>query len=391
MGLQQEVRKALGAVWRIALDTAVLAAAPQAVRADAVCIVRLDAIGDFVLWIDAGRQLAAHYRARGWRVVLLANSAWGHWARGLVMADEVWEIDPARFACDTQYRAGWLRRIHAAGFAMAIQPTHSRSAILGDALIRAAGSDKRIGSAGDSENSPQWLKRWSDAWHTDLIPCGPPAKMELLRNADFMRGLGFTDFQARVPFLDVRAKSQAAVPPEAYVVLAPGAGWAGRAWPVESFAETGRRLLALGLRLVLVGGVADRTAADDLMRQLQGTAEDLVGKTSLAELAVVLAGARLVVSNETATAHIGAAVGTRVVCVVGGGHFGRFMPYQTVASDDRRIMPVAVVRRMDCFGCNWNCIYARPQGGPVKCVKNVTTDEVWQQVATCLTADDARV
>jgi hypothetical protein len=39
---------------------------------------------------------------------------------------------------------------------------------------------------------------WSDAWYTRLINCGGETRMELLRNAEFMRGLGFCDFQARI-------------------------------------------------------------------------------------------------------------------------------------------------------------------------------------------------
>jgi len=42
-----------------------------------VLVVRLDAIGDFLLWLDGAQRLAAHYRAEGRRVTLLANAAWG--------------------------------------------------------------------------------------------------------------------------------------------------------------------------------------------------------------------------------------------------------------------------------------------------------------------------
>ena len=379
----KEFRWALGAWWHIAFDSAVRATVSAPPAGGAVCIVQLGAAGDFVLWLAAGRRLAQHYRASGRKLVLVANAVWAQWARELGIADEVWEIDPPRFGRDLRYRAGWVRRMRAAAFSEVVQPTHSRSALWGDSLVRASAAPRRIGSAGDCADTPAWLKRVTDRWFTELIDCGTDARMELLRHADFLRGLGLVDFRAARPVL------QAGPPPPGlparYAVLVPGAGWEGRAWPAAGFADIGRRLAAQGLTPVVVGGPEDRPRADLLLRELEGSAQDWVGRTTLAELAAILAGARLVVSNETGAAHIAAATGTPVVCILGGGHYSRFMPYETEENDWRRTFPVVVAQRMDCFGCNWRCIYARRAGEAVKCVRDVLPAAVWLQAEACLT------
>lgn len=383
MEARQNLRQSLGAWWRIASDGAVLAMAPSQSAGAAVCIVQPGAIGDFVLWLDAGRRLARHYRESGHRLVLVANAAWAAWARELGLADEVWEIDPARFDRDFGYRAQWLRRMRAGGFATVLQPTHSRTAMAGDSLVRASAAPQRIGSAGDCANTPAWLKQRADAWFTRLIDCGSDARMELLRNADFMRGLGFADFRAQV------ADLRGGLPPnpvtlghKKYAVLVPGAGVDWRAWPVGSFASIGRRLAQQGIGLVVAGGPADLSMTDALVRELQGQAGNFSGRTTLGELAAILAGARLVISNETAAAHIAAAVNTPVVCVLGGGHYGRFMPY--VLEGQERRVPIPVVQKLDCFSCNWNCIYPRGAGEPMKCVKEITPEMAWRQVEALL-------
>ncbi|HEY6966361.1 MAG TPA: hypothetical protein VI229_02745, partial [Burkholderiales bacterium] len=76
MSAWEQIRWQWGLAWRVLFDALVIAAASRAApaREAPVCIVRLDGIGDFVLWLDACRQLAAHYRARGARVVLVANA-----------------------------------------------------------------------------------------------------------------------------------------------------------------------------------------------------------------------------------------------------------------------------------------------------------------------------
>jgi len=58
---------------------------------------------------------------------------------------------------------------------------------------------------------------------------------------------------------------------------------------------------------------------------------------------------RLYVGAESAGAHMACALGIPNVVLLGGGHFGRFMPYSPLTS--------AVVLPMDCFGCNWRCKY----------------------------------
>ncbi len=390
MAAWDEFRRQLGLLGRIALDTVLLATTPVASQGSSVCIVRVDGIGDFVLWIDACRQLSARYRGGGSRVVLVANASWAQWARELELADEVWEFDRARFAREIRYRAHWIRKMRAAGFGAAVQPAHSRRPAEGDSLVRASGAPQRIGSAGDSINSPAWLKRWADSWFTELIACGSASRMELLRNADFMRGLGFAGYRARLPDLGARLQERPArLARNGYAVLVPGAGHEMRAWPISSFAETGRRLAARGLGLVVVGGAGDRPAAQALLRELPGNVEDFTGRTTLGELAAILAGARLVVSNESGAAHMAAAAGTAVVCVMGGGHYGRFMPYELEEHPGRKPVPIAVARKMDCFGCGWHCIYARSPGEPVKCIKDVAFDQLWPQVTACLALADS--
>jgi len=373
------MRETAGAIARLAFDAAVLALAPRPARAAATCVVLLGAIGDFVLSTGTLRRIADGRRAAGARVVLVANALWADWARGMDLADEVWAIEPARLDADYAYRAQWLRRLRAAGFAEALQPVHSRTALAGDALVRASAAPSRVGSAGDGANTPPWLKRRADGWFTVLVDCGGAGRMELLRHADFLRGAGFPDAAPAAP--DLRAH-RGDPPPGleglAYAVLAPGAGAAWRAWPATSFAEIARRLAARGIAPVLAGAPSDRAAADALRRAYGGELRDFTGRCSLGETASLLAGARIVVANESGPAHIAAAMGVPVVALLGGGHYGRFLPYPPEAASPAP--PGFALRRMDCYGCNWNCIHPRAAGEPVRCIRDIGVEDAWREI-----------
>jgi ADP-heptose:LPS heptosyltransferase len=80
-----------------------------------------------------------------------------------------------------------------------------------------------------------------------------------------------------------------------------------------------------------------------------------------------------------------AAVGTPAVCILGGGHYGRFLPYQ-IEKRTTRPLPIAVSYKMDCFGCNWKCAHAKEVKGAMPCVANISVSQVWDEVKKILQA-----
>jgi len=384
----KKIIRAFRTVLTISLDGFLLLFHPSNVRSTRVLVVKVDAIGDFVIWLDAAKALCGHYHAQGYSVVLLGNKAWASWAREMGLADEVWEIDVRRFRNYFPYRWHWLRRIRMAGFKIAIQPTCSRMILIGDSLVRASGAVERLGSAGDESNNSPLVNAWSNRWYTRLIPATPMQLMELKRNAEFMRGLGIEKFQARLPIIpQTSSELTNRLPKQPYAVLVATASWIGREWPIDNFIKIGRRLVSNGLQIIVVGASADRERTSVLIDALPCETIDWVGKTTLGELAEVLRGADVVLTNETSAVHIAAAVDVPVVCILGGGHFGRFAPYEIEVTDENQKLPFIVAEPMPCFGCNWHCQYPRQKGGAVKCIQDISVEKVWNAVEMVLKKD----
>jgi ADP-heptose:LPS heptosyltransferase len=368
------------------LDGFILRRLPSSVQGARVLIVRIDAIGDFVVWLDAAKALVRHYHSQGYSVILLGNKVWSGWASEIGLFDEVWEIDVIQLSNDPSYRWNWLRRIRQEGFKIALQPTYSRVFLTGDTLVRASGAVERIGLTGGEIKIKWWLQSWSNRWYTRLIPATPMPLMELKRNAEFIRGLGLAEFQAGLPFIPQASLAQVDwLPQQPYAVLVPAASWAGREWPIENFIRIGQRLMVNGLKIVVVGESADRERIGALIDGLSGDAVDLVGGTRLGELAEVLRSASVVLTNETSALHIGAAVGAPVVCILGGGHYGRFAPYELEVTEDIQKLPIIVAEQMPCYGCDWNCKYPRKDAEAVKCIRDISVEKVWGAVEMALT------
>jgi ADP-heptose:LPS heptosyltransferase len=109
----------------------------------------------------------------------------------------------------------------------------------------------------------------------------------------------------------LRVRPMGGFPPGiGHVVVHPGASVPARAWAPEHHAALVGALAAQGRRVIVTGAPGERA----LTRFVSGTrALDLGGRTSLAELAGVLAGADCLVAGNTGPAHLAAAVGTPVV------------------------------------------------------------------------------
>ena len=359
-------------------------------QADRVVIVRLDNIGDFVVWLDAAQALVQHFHRQGKLVTLLANAVWKDWAEELGLFDEVLALHEKRFRRDLRYRREIGRKIRSRGFGTAIQPSFTRILEAGDALVRLSGATHRIGQAGTFEQELEQHRRVGDRWYTELLPIHDELRGEMQRNAAFVRALTGSDYRAKVAnlraWMDTRLPEDltAELDGRSYFVLFPGATFAGRLWPEERYAEIAQRLHELtGAVGVICGGRTEQAQAASMMATAGNPLLNWVGRTTLPGLAAVLANAELLIGNETSAIHVAAAAGTPAICIVGGGHYGRFMPY-LVEEEDGRPLPVAAVHRMGCFDCDWRCVYHPPKGSPVPCIENVAVEEVWAAVCAVL-------
>lgn len=102
------------------------------------------------------------------------------------------------------------------------------------------------------------------------------------------------------------------------IIVHPGCGFAARQWPVERYAVVARRLASTGQPVVVTGNAAQRALAERLVATAGlPSAAVLAGRTTLGQLAALVAGACLVVCGDTGIAHLATAYGTPSVVLFG--------------------------------------------------------------------------
>jgi ADP-heptose:LPS heptosyltransferase len=246
-----------------------------------VLVIRLGALGDFVLSFAAFAAIRAHHAAD--EVALLTTAPFAAIARRAPWFDRV--------LCDA--RPDWwnlpgvlrlARRLRGFDFVYDLQ-TSARSS----RYFRLAGRPGWSGIAAGCSHPHANPAR--DAMHT----------LERQREQLEMAGIGAFP----PPDLGWLQGTQFDLPAR-YALLVPGAAAhrPAKRWPVERFAELARILAGRGMPPVVLGSAAEAPLAAAIPAAI-----DLTGRTGLADLAALARGAALAVGNDTGPMHLLAAAG----------------------------------------------------------------------------------
>jgi len=341
---------------------------PRALPGDKkrVLIVRLDGIGDFFVWLHCAATLLRFYRDA--EVTLLANSLWADTAKSILKLDRVIPFSTVQFINDFSYRIKMLTDLRREGFDIVIQPRRSREFLVEDQITAWCGAPVSFALKSDRGSVNPRLMRWSDRWYSTLIVRPPEVVHESEVGELFVEkivGAGFSS----IFFLPEKLVE---LPPEwtakPYYIVVPGAADPGRRLPPEKFAAALTGMMAFG-QGIICGSEDEQPLAAALMKAApQGNWLDLTGKTSLLQLVELIRGALLVLGNETGPIHIAARCGVPSVVILGGGHWGRFLPYPPAATLSQ---PHVIENRMPCYGCNWRCCHARKPDAPFPCIEKI--------------------
>jgi len=139
-------------------------------------------------------------------------------------------------------------------------------------------------------------------------------------------------------WLDPAASAEASLllselPRERRLVVAPGANWPGKIWPIDRYAALIDRLDSDFDSVIVVGSSEDHELGQRLMQSAALPMVNLTGRTSLLEVAACMAGASAFVGNDSGLGHMAAALNIPTLTVFGpGGRPHRYRPWGSRAT-----------------------------------------------------------
>jgi heptosyltransferase II len=157
------------------------------------------------------------------------------------------------------------------------------------------------------------------------------------------------------------------------VAFCPGAEYGpAKRWPTGYFADLARRIAERGRAVWLIGSPKDAAIGEEIAQGSGGAAVNLCGRTSLDEAVDLLAGAELVVSNDSGLMHVAAAVGRPLVALYGSSSPAFTPPMSRDAAVLQLDLPCSPCFEREC------------PLGHFKCMRELTPDAVFARAAARL-------
>ena len=254
-----------------------------------ILVIKLSALGDFVLSLGAMQAIRAHHR--GERIALLTTAPFEALARASGCFEEIW-IDRRAPLWRPDLWLPLACRLRAAGFDRVYD------------LQRSGRTGWYFRLAG----RPDWVGKVPGCSHPYVPPPGTaPHIVEWEREQLARAGVG----PVTAPDLSfIEADTARFGLPRDMALLVPGSAphRPEKRWPAAGYGALARTLAAQGTTPVLIGGPAERAEAEAIARACPA-ARNLCGETSLFDIAALARHARVAVGNDTGPMHLIAAAG----------------------------------------------------------------------------------
>jgi len=350
-----------------------------------ILIARTDGLGDFVLWLDAQKQLRTMYPDKKLVMMLDATKPTFELAKKCPDIDEVLLVNVHRYV-----RFFEIFRMRKRSFDQIIQPVYGRTAFT-DLLLFSSRADHRVTLDGGHRFLTAWEKRTSDQGY-DRVILSAPKGHELIRCGELIRGLGKHTYKAILPRLyEVTQLPKGIAAMRPYIVIYPGGSWKEKCWAPTRFATVCDWIVErTKKKLFLCGGADDYDAAKKVKEAMKhyDAVTIYAGEHDICQSAEVIRHADFVFGNDTGAIHIAAVCRVPSAAIVVGREFGRFFPYGVERRMGDERFPVSIFASMPCLGCFLEgeqvCHNLRSDPERLPCIDEISIEQVLSVLENCL-------
>jgi ADP-heptose:LPS heptosyltransferase len=290
-----------------------------------ILLVRLDDIGDFLLFAPSLKLLIENIKNQNKKLYFLGNAVWKPIFENLFPEfniETIW-LNKGEWFSNAAYRKVKFEQISELKPEKILFPSFTRSILLEGVIKNLFPNAKALVWSAKSGFNKHILN------HTYHLLFERPShgheleinsayvekylKLKLPKKQDFLY-FNFTEYKL----------------PEKYFVVCMGGNQASKRWSEKSYAKLAEHYSSMQpeYSCILLGGEGDVSSSDKFKATYtKSNCIDLTGKTNLLEFAMVCKEAQLIICNDTSAAHFGALQGTKVFVIANGNRYGRFFPY----------------------------------------------------------------
>lgn len=335
-------------------------------KTNKLVMVKVDALGDFIL---ATNPLLMIKEIKKNKPIGILNESMKSYYGLKEFFEDVIFVNTFKYISNLNYRLEINKIISRQKYDVAINLHQSRNILLDDSIMRNIDSDNKYGHEPDKINYRKIYSYITKKWYTKTLK---RKSFNEIENNNLLINELFDIKAAKFQFLPITKniieKKFSYLINKRYVVIFPGASDKKRRWSVEKFINCINSIVDKNYLVVVCGKKNDIDTWPEINNNFY---INLLDQTNLNELIEIIRGSELVITNETSAVHIAAHVGVKSICITGGGHYGRFVPYphQIVNGNE----PIILFEKMECFSCNWKCKYNLEK---YPCINDISDEKV---------------
>lgn len=303
-----------------------------------ILIVRVDEIGDYMLWHKFLQDFVTAAEYQEYTFHFCGNQSWKSLFETLdkgLVHHSYW-MDKLRFKKEMGYRYHFLKNIYREQYDLVINPTYSRDKRYDDSIVKAAKTAQTVGMVANLENTRSYEVGYDKTLYTRLFDQAQKPIFEFYRNKLFTQFV--TGQPSSVTGTEIETAKLPAIPvalPDKYFVVFPGSRSKARIWPAENFVRVSNYLFEThGWTAVICGTQTDTAYTSAFLLQFKHLTMDLTGKTSLPQMLALFSKAECLLSVDTGSVHLAAAVNCPVFGIFNGSQYARFAPYPNELSNN---------------------------------------------------------
>ncbi|KAA0208188.1 glycosyltransferase family 9 protein [Ignavibacteria bacterium CHB1] len=281
---------------------------------------------------------------------------------------QIIELDEKKYKFNPLYRTSFIKTIRNLKPAKCYNLTSARG-ISNDELALLSGAEETICFSNSWKNLKKLFSKKMDSYYERVLY--PDEQNEYKRHINLLnREFGIPEEEI---FVRNRFMFKSALRDQMnYITLAPFSSEPLRCWPLEKFANI-CEMLKGKCEVLILGSNEQYEICDQIFSGMEHVM-NLCGKNNIPEAATLISKALLHLGNDSGLTHVALKMGTPVAAIIGGYYFGKFFPFE-----NKEIKAKYFFKEMECFGCEWNCIYDRAY-----CVTDVGVDEVFRYIEAYL-------
>lgn len=355
-----------------------------------VLVVRLDEIGDVVMTTPLLRELRRNL-PNAWITLIVKPQVFNlvelcPYVNELLTYDwntrgRFWQLRRHGRALALSWKRLWRRR-----FDLAIVPRWDADLYHASFIAYFSGAPWRVGYSENVIAHKKQANSGLDQLLTHVLQ-DSELKHEVVRNLDVIRFLGGTVQEDRLElwiekedeaFAEIVFKDYGVQPGELVVAFGPSGGNSPlKQWPISRYIDFGGWLYEeYNARHLIIGDRREEALGLEFEHKLGSPVINMVGKTTLRQMAALLKRCDLYVGNDAGPMHVATAIGIPLVAIFGSSCPHRFGPWR-----DNHII---VWPRLPCSPCFQeehpdrcvSCIFDQPH-----CMLGITVEQVKQAVA----------